>query len=46
MDFLKNLGIGGGFAKTSLRSGIPRPCFSPNGQLAFVSGDKIRIVPV
>ena len=33
-----------GFAKTSLRSGIARPCFNPNGQIAFVSGSKIKIV--
>ena len=44
MDYLNKLGIRSGFAKTSLRSGIPRPCFSPNGQIAFVSGDKIRVV--
>lgn len=45
MDYLKKLGIRSGFAKTSLVSGIPRPTFSRNGQIAFVSGKTIRIVP-
>ncbi len=45
IEFLKAIGINKGFSKTSLRSGIPRPTFSPNGQIAFVSGKKIRIVP-
>ena len=45
IDFLKKMGLNSGFAKTSLRSGIARPCFNPNGQIAFVSGNKIRIVP-
>ena len=45
MDYLRqNLGLKSGFAKTSLRSGIPRPCFTPNGQIAFVSGKKIKVV--
>ena len=44
MEYLKAMGLNTGFAKTSLRSGITRPCFSPNGQIAFVSGSKIKIV--
>ena len=43
-DYLAALGVGTRFAKTSLRSGIPRPSFGPNGQITFVHGDKIRIV--
>jgi hypothetical protein len=32
-------------AKTNLRSGgMPRPCFHPNGNMAFVSGKNIKIV--
>lgn len=31
MEYLKRMGINTGFAKSSLRSGIPRPCFNPNG---------------
>ncbi len=47
MDYLRQkLGLKSGFAKTSLRSGIPRPCFNPNGQITFVSGKKIKIVQV
>lgn len=41
---LKSIGITKGFANTSFKSGIPRPTFSPNGQIAFVVGNKIRIV--
>ena len=37
------MGMNAGFAKTSLRSGIARPCFNPNGQIAFVIGNKIKI---
>ena len=44
MDFLKKMGIQSGFAKTSLVSGVARPTFSPNGQIAFVCGNKIRVV--
>ena len=43
-DYLAALGVGTRFAKTSLRSGIPRPSFGPNGQITFVHDDKIRIV--
>lgn len=31
MKFLQQLGIKPAYAKTSFRSGIARPCFSPNG---------------
>lgn len=40
------MGLKSGLAKTSLRSGITRPCFSPNGQIAFVNGGKIQVVPI
>ena len=30
-DYLKKMGLTTGFAKTSFRSGIPRPSFTPSG---------------
>ena len=45
MAYLARMGLRANYAKTSLRSGIPRPCFSPNGQIAFVKDGQIRVVP-